>query len=99
MGHMEEQDEGWNCWYTEAGQTIQPHVVPEVVGWVAPEEDQVDVDRHGKRPPRVRLHEPEAAVRGLADGNMNGTELTSQGGTPGSGTEPSRGRPKCQHSR
>lgn len=44
---------------TVADETVHPPPSAERVGLGTEEEDKKDVEGHGQRPPRVRLHEPE----------------------------------------
>lgn len=46
----------------KAHQAVYPQVAPEGRGAGRIEEDEEDVERHGKGPPRVRLHEPNQCV-------------------------------------
>lgn len=53
-----DEDEGRDEWATETDEAVDPEVLSEGGRICVVKEDEEDVDSHGKRPPRVRLHEP-----------------------------------------
>ena len=57
VAHKQE-DEGWDEGHAVADDGVDPEVLPEGGGAGAMEKDEKDIDGHGQRPPRVRLHEP-----------------------------------------
>ena len=57
----------------ETDDTIEPGILPKC-SWIRVEkEDEKDVDRHGKRPPGIRLHEPVAQVSNTHSFTSGGT--------------------------
>lgn len=58
VGSIQQTDKSRQRGHPEGDQVIYPHVFHQGVGVEVQEKDHEDVDGHGERPPRVRLHEP-----------------------------------------
>lgn len=56
-----DQDHGGDQWSSKTHDTVCPPILSKIGRINAAEEDKKDVESHGERPPRVRLHEPAEA--------------------------------------
>lgn len=53
-----DQDYGRNQGAAKTDNTVDPDALPKDGRVSIVEKDEEDVERHGERPPRIRLHEP-----------------------------------------